>query len=217
MARPPADEEKVQPLPGALVVEGDSGFLQRLFEVRRQGPGQGGERLSLVGVGHFDPQRGKFAPEEASGGDDRRHAVGFRQREKLGGANHLPREDEAIEFESLADLRAHVLLVSVEDGEGAVGARFHETLDAHLGRRRGDFLRALFLEAGAAVQKQPGRAHASRAWRNSRKKFSVVAPATSSKAMPRSFAISSATCFTNAGWLGLPRCGTGARYGASVS
>ena len=36
-------------------------------------------------------------------------------------------------------------------------------------------------------------------------------------ARPRRRAISAATCGTKAGWLRLPRCGTGARYGESVS
>ena len=65
---------------------------------------------------------------------------------------------------------------------------------------------------GRLIQEDSGGAAANR-----RKKFSVVASPTASAVMPRTRAISSATCFTNPGWLVCPRCGTGARYGESVS
>src|ERR1051326_1076655 len=185
--------------------------------MRRERPRERGEGLAVVGVGHLDPEPGKAPADRAGGGDDRGHAVRFAQREGLDRAHHLAREHEASELQVLAQLHAHVVLMCLEDGERALGPRLHESLDAHLGRRRGDLLRAFALEAGAAIEQQARRLHAGRACRKRRKKLSVVARATSSNAMPRSAAISSATCFTNAGWLGLPRCGTGARYGESVS
>ena len=46
---------------------------------------------------------------------------------------------------------------------------------------------------------------------NKRMKFSVVHRPTSLTSIPRSKAISSAMCLTYAGWLSLPRYGTGAR------
>ncbi len=52
---------------------------------------------------------------------------------------------------------------------------------------------------------------------NRRKKLALVAAAIVSTGTPRSRAISTATCGTNDGSLVLPRWGTGARYGESVS
>src|SRR5207253_8588527 len=129
----------------------------------------------------------------------------------------LAREHEARKFDMPREVRAHLVLVGREHGKSALRPRLHEALDAHLARERGDLLRAFTLEAGAGIEQQARRLHAGRACRKRRKKLSVVARATSSNAMPRSAAISSATCFTKAGWFGLPRWGTGARYGESVS
>ena len=71
--------------------------------------------------------------------------------------------------------------------------------------------------ASSATTASGSEASASWGIRNRRKKLSDVARATVSTGTSRSRAISSATCTTSAGWLRLPRCGTGARYGLSVS
>src|SRR5262245_49540083 len=71
---------------------------------------------------------------------------------------------------------------------------------------------------GTASQYPNFQRHAGR-WtlENSRKKFSVVAAASWSSATPFSSASILAVWTTKAGSLVLPRNGTGARYGASVS
>src|SRR5205085_26862 len=79
-------------------------------------------------------------------------------------------------------------------------------------------LQAHLAEARAEPPRFRGdRRHAGCAWRNSAKKFAVVARPMAATSTPRSRATSSATWRTKAGSLVLPRCGTGARYGESVS
>src|SRR3954452_5576217 len=69
-------------------------------------------------------------------------------------------------------------------------------------------------QLGDPRENRPGVVHA---YQNSRSKFAVVISAIRSGVIPRTSARRRTVSTTNAGSFRFPRCGTGARYGQSVS
>src|SRR5258706_3345449 len=206
-----ADEEHVKALV-RLLVEGDAGARQALFEMRPQRARERRKRFAVVRIRHLEGELGEALPQGGCDADNGSCPVARgKALQQLADAHQLAWKHEAAKLDALPELRAQRLLVRLEVRETALGTRLHESRDARVERDRGELLRALALEAGAAVANDVRRIHRGRAWRKREKKFSVVAAAIVSKAIPRRRAISSATWRTNAGWFVLPRCGTGAR------
>jgi len=91
------------------------------------------EPIAVVGIRHLHAQRREALSQAAGRGDDRRHAIGLLQHERLEDADQLARKHEVREIEVRAQLGSHVVLVRLEHREGAFGLRLHKFGQSFLG------------------------------------------------------------------------------------
>src|SRR5258705_6889344 len=133
------------------------------------------------------------------------------------------RDDHRVD---LADIRGEQLLAKVGPAvdENALSTAFDQDRRAHAGVARliGVALPPIVADLGDSGRRPAAENadfHASALWAflNSLKKLAVVASPSASVSSPRNSATKAAVSATNAGSHFWPRCGTGARNGASVS